>query len=162
LGDIVGVYRAGRITKVSSASYERQSQSPHDPGSSLYGLGRKWEEQPQNVATSRLRALFEGARWEIKQDGTFLFTPPGGDPQNRTHPLALKGSANADGGTVLAHGRYSPQTNFDLKSASLDATMEPARRGELVVSVEVNMSGDDERLKAHFEQALRIEAPDKR
>ncbi len=162
LGDAVGVHRAGRITKVSSASYERQSQSPHEAGSPLYGLGRKWEEQPQDVAISRLRALFEGARWEIKQDGTFLFSPSGVDPQNRTHPLALKGSANADGRTVLAHGRYSPQSNFDLKSASLDATMQSARKGELTVSVEVTVSGDDERLKARFEQPLRIEAPDER
>jgi hypothetical protein len=63
--------------------------------------------------------------------------------------------------TVLAHGRYSPQSNFDLKSASLDATMRSARKGELIVPVEVNVSGGDERLKAHFEQALRTEAPDR-
>jgi len=162
LREVVGVHRAGRITKVSSASYERQTQSPYDVSSPLYGLERKWEEQPQDAAISRLKALFEDARWEIKQDGTFLFSPRGVDPQNRIHPLALKGSANADGETVLAHARYSPQSNFDLKSASIDATLHFVKKGEVTISAEVNVSGDDERLKAHFEQVLRIETPDER
>ncbi len=160
LRDLVGVHRAGRITRVSIASYERQTQSPYDVSSPLYGLGRKWEVQPKDAAMSRLTALFEGARWEIKEDGTFLFSPPRVEPQDRTHLLALAGSVKPETETVLAYARYSPQSNFDLQSASVDAVMQAPRKGELVMSLEVNVSGDDERLKATFEQVLRLGTPD--
>ncbi len=74
-----------KFITITPNSWEKQTGG-YPPGHALYGFGKSWQPQPQAQATSHFRSLFEGARWAIAADGTFLFSAWGLNPEQQGTP----------------------------------------------------------------------------
>nr|WP_320013252.1 hypothetical protein [uncultured Desulfobulbus sp.] len=147
LAEVAGAHRAGRITRITGVSWQRQGQTGGI-------MGPKWDEQPRGLAEQRLRALFENAQWFIRPDGGVLFAAAGVAPQTQGTPLVMPGKMTPLEGMLSVSGNYKTQGMFDLQLGSLDARLYSAAPGAVVLDMKITIFSKTERLKATFEQPL--------
>ncbi|MBN2134050.1 MAG: hypothetical protein JW741_31390 [Sedimentisphaerales bacterium] len=154
LADLVGVHTAGTITRIESVSWQRK---PQDGGGLLGGIGMNWEAQPREQAETKLRSLFEGARWAVAGDGTLQFSARGVAPQTQETPLVMQGKITVLQQMASATAGYKTTSMFDSQVGSIDARIEGGQPGQAVLSIVTNVFTKTERLKATFEQTMPLQ-----
>jgi len=149
LADLAGTRTAGKITRITSISWQRKGD-----GGGL--MGPKWKEQSGPQAQARLRFVFENARWSVGPDGTVLFAAGGVNPQTQGTPLVMQGKVTAHEGILSASAHYKHQSMFDTQLGSLDARLYSTAPGTISVDMTINVFTKTERLKGAFEQTMSL------
>jgi hypothetical protein len=149
LAALAGTHMSGKITRITSASLERKGQ-----GGGL--MGPQWEAQSAQHSQSRLRAVFENARWSVGPDGVLLFCGSGATPLTTGTTLVMQGKITAFEGMLSASASYKRQSMFDTQLGSLDARLYSAEPGTVTIDIKVNVFTKTERLKAAFEQTMSL------
>jgi hypothetical protein len=156
LADLVGLRSAGRITRIESVSWERQ---PADGGGLLGPIGMGWDQQPRERAETKLRSIFEGARWAISADGAVQFSAKDIEPQTEETPLVMRGTVTVSEQFVSIQAGYRSKSMFDTQVGSLDVRLHSIEPGAVVMNVTTNLFTKTERLKGTFEQTLPLATP---
>ena len=152
LSDVAGDRTAGKITRIESVSWERQSQG----GGIMASMGMNWEERPKAQAEAKLRGVFENARWSIAPDGALRFSGAGVSPQTQGNPTVMTGTVTQLEGMLSVSAIYKTQSMFDTQLGSIDVRIHGAGAGKATMSISTNIFTKTERLKATFEQTLSL------
>ena len=155
LADLAGTRMAGRITRVTSASWQRK---PAGGGGMMGPVGLNWENQPSQQAEAKLRSLFENARWSIAPDGTLRFAANGVNPQTQGTPLVMQGTVTAHAETISVSARYKTQSMFDTQLGSLDARLYGTEPHAVKIDMTITVFTKTERLKGAFEQTMSLQS----
>ena len=154
LADLAGRRTAGRITRLTSVSWECK---PQGGGGIMGPIGMNWEAQPAAQAEAKLRSLFESARWMIGPDGALLFCGHGVNPQTQGNPLVMQGTVTAHEGMLSVSASYKTRSMFDTQLGSIDARLYGAEPGTVRLDMTVNVFTKTARLKGSFEQTMSLQ-----
>lgn len=155
-GDLVGTFRAGRLTRITRAAGRKRVLAGR-PGSPSYGLYHEWVAHPADRCAAELRSLLEGSRWELTRDGNLRFTSAAPAGRNR-RPNATAGRYHLEGHTADFDTLNKFRGPTDSAVLLLAGTLEPRGSG-LRVGGMLTLSVGNEKLEAEFELDLSRTEP---